>query len=295
MKSVIQNLQTQVSDLQPQVGRLETKLEADAVDPANVQRPTTEVIPLAIHGNVEHAETAETTAEINIRDNDSNETRNDGGDNFRLPTPQQRRVVNGRFGTPSSNPGIRGTSTDPMTFSGVSKQNTSNIRSDYIGNAGLNTSIKLIRDHLASIGLSTDIVDVQLLTIKNKDSKSFCVTLSSVDTENKAYTSRCPANVVVRPYHVPRPKNATHKRNTHRNNNTEYSKSRNNPMNYKPQWQPQQHKQQQHNTNKIEKQHYHQMPPMPTYYMPPAHKSSGGIYPGYNGQFLPLMGLPINV
>ena len=40
------------------------------------------------------------------------------------------------------NPGILGTSTDPMSFSGVSKRNTSNIRSNYIGNGGLNTSIR---------------------------------------------------------------------------------------------------------------------------------------------------------
>ena len=125
------------------------------------------------------------------------------GDNFRFPTPQKRPVVHGRIGKPSLNPGYRGTSTDPRRF----KQNTSKIRSvyNYIGNDGLNTSIKLIRDHLTNIGLSTDIIDVQLLTIKSKlDSKSFFFTLSTVDAENKASKSRRPQNVVVRQYRVPK-------------------------------------------------------------------------------------------
>ena len=85
-----------------------------------------------------------------------------------VDSPHHNRdgVVHDRIGTPSSNPGIRGTSTDLMSFTGVSKGNTSKTRSVYIVNAG--TSLKSIRDHLASIGLFTDIIDVQLFTIKSK-------------------------------------------------------------------------------------------------------------------------------
>ena len=131
LKAVIQNLQTQVSDLlvQSQVRRLETKLESGAVDPANVQRPPTEVIH-AIQENVEHAETAETTAEINIRENDFNETRNTVCNNFRL----QAHRINKLY-----------------CFTGVSEQYTSKIRSVSIGNAGCNTSIPLWFLHRSKI------------------------------------------------------------------------------------------------------------------------------------------------
>ena len=51
---------------------------------------------------------------------------------------------------------------------------------------GVPTPVTSLRQHLNSIGLSDNVADIQTVNTKYTDAKSFCVTLNSINAENKA-------------------------------------------------------------------------------------------------------------
>ena len=178
------------------------------------------------------------------------------------------------------------------------------IRSIYVGNCTVTTFAAAVRTHLGTIGLSESVLDIQPLTTRYSDMKSFCVTLNSVDAENTAYESVWPNNVAVRPYRPPktgkqgsnqyrnhtggRPsKNYQHQiagRKQQQNNNKQYNNNRQHirPVN---------EQQELHNVPLLRQQSNYMPPPV---YNRPPHTWSG-VYPGYNGQFMPLMSLPTTI
>ena len=175
------------------------------------------------------------------------------------------------------------------------------MKSIFVGNGSTNTTVTSLRQHLNSIGLSDNVADIQIVNTKYTDAKSFCVTLNSIDAENKAYSSVWPDRVVVRPYRPPKIKsyNKNHQNTipntnirkrysgTHQNNSTK--KSHNQTSN--GQWAEQYKNNQWYNGN------VKNVPPaVPSQYMAVPSRlpttAWSGIYPGYNGQFMPLMSLP---
>ena len=206
-----------------------------------------------------------------------------------------------RYGNPSPRVGIVGTSTAQHSFTGNSRPRRNQIKSIFVGNGNSNSTVVFLRHHLNSIGLSDNVVDMQVVNTKYSDAIFFCVTLNSVDAENKAYNSSWPDRVVVRPYRAPR--NKSYHNNYHKyatpnpNNQNKYNLTQNNSVK-KP-----------HNqtSNGQWTQQYRNIPgykgivsnvptTVPSQYMgDPCRLPTtawSGIYPGYNGQFMPLMSLP---
>ena len=149
-----------------------------------------------------------------------------------------------------------------------------------------NNSASSVRDHLTSIGSADDITDIQLISSRfNNDTRAFCVTLNSIAFEKRAYKSQWPDQVVVKPYRAPRQKsykqNQMNNTNQHRNNssNSKWNKTKYQPSNYY-QEQPR------HVQSLMQSQFRQPLVQQPT------SLPWGGIYPGYNGQFMPLMNLP---
>ena len=178
------------------------------------------------------------------------------------------------------------------------------MKSIFVGNGSSNTTVTSLRHHLNSIGLSDNVVDIQTVNTKYSDAKSFCVTLSSIDAENKAYNSLWPDRVVVCSYRPPTNKsyntnNYNYHKNTtpNHNNGNRYHRAQNNstkkPHNQTSngQWT------QQYRNNPGYNGNVSNVPTaVPSQYMAVPGRlpttAWSGIYPGYNGQFMPLMSLP---
>ena len=178
------------------------------------------------------------------------------------------------------------------------------MKSIFVVNGSSNTSVISLRHHLNSIGLSDNVVDIQTVNTKYSDAKSFCVTLSSIDAENKAYNSLWPDRVVVCPYRPPKNKsyktnNYNYHKNTtpNHNNGNRYHRAQNNsakkPHNQTSngQWT------QQYRNNPGYNGNVSNVPTaVPSQYMAVPGRlpttTWSGIYPGYNSQFMPLMSLP---
>ena len=140
-----------------------------------------------------------------------------------LTTSNCRALIRRRFRVEVWQPqpprdGIVGTSTAQHSFTGNSRPRRSQMKSIFVGNGSSNTTVTSLRHHLNSIGLSDNVVDIQTVNTKYSDAKSFCVTLSSIDAENKAYNSLWPDRVVVRPYRPPKNK-------SYNTNNYNYQKN----------------------------------------------------------------------
>ena len=316
LKAVIHYLQQEVTDLRSHVVQLDAKL----VDARVTHNPA----PLPHHPEGTPAD--ETTAPLNGNVTDDIQPENVTTDptetnaDFRLPINQQKKLLTGRRGTPTQRPGIVGKSKATHSFSGINGPTRTQMRSLYIGNCGTNASITSVRAHLVSIDLADALIDIQSLDTKYSDMKLFCITLNSTDAENKAYESVWPNNVVVRPYRPPRKGYGNH--SNQRNNGNQMNK---NTLNNG--WS--QNNQQQKGPNKQSGNRWHQtkfhgnvqnkrVVPMsqPSPYLArpvqhpvqhsaqhpvkhpvqhPVAPSWSGIYPAYNGQFMPLMSLPSNL
>ena len=116
---------------------------------------------------------------------------------------------------PTPHEGIVGTSTAQHSFTGNKRPRRNQMKSIFVGNGSINTTVTSLRQHLNSIGLSDNVADIQTVNTKYPDAKSFCVTLNSIDAENKAYGSVWPDRVVVRPYRPPKIK--SYNNNQHKN------------------------------------------------------------------------------
>ena len=88
--------------------------------------------------------------------------------------------------------GIVRTSTAQHSFTGNSRPRINQMKSIFVSNGSSNTTVTSLRHHLNNIGLSDNFVDIQTVNTKYSDAKFFCVTLSSIDAENKAYNSDHP-------------------------------------------------------------------------------------------------------
>ena len=108
--------------------------------------------------------------------------------------------------TPTPRDGIVGTSTAQHSFTGNNRPRRSLMKSIFVGNGSSNTTVTSLRHYLNSIGLSDNVVVIQTVNTKYSDAKSFCVTLSFIDAEKKAYNSLWSDRVVVRPYRPPKNK-----------------------------------------------------------------------------------------
>ena len=243
-------------------------------------------------------------------------------DNFQLPRDHQKKIIRNSTGITSQRPGIVGSSIDSLSFSGTSVPRRNQIRSIYVDNCTVTTSAAAVRTHLGTIGLSESVLDIQPLTTRYSDMKSFCVTLNSVEAkmpENKAYESVWPNNVAVRPYRPPKTgKQGNNQFRSHiggrpsRNNQPpiagkqQYMYSNNKQYNNKQYNNKQNNNKQYNNKQHIrpvnEQLEMHNVPlfRQQSNYMPlpihnrPTHTWSS-VYPGYNGQFKPLMSLPTTI
>ena len=311
LKSVIQGLQQEVTDLKSHIRQLDTKVGAGRAtvlvgtqprdNPVVQDTPTEEEATEQHNDGTQHAEPESTTPNPLVLDT-GNTTNNT--DNFQLPRSHQKKIQSGDMATPTPRDGIVGTSTAQHSFTGNSRPRKSQMKSIFVGNGSSNTTVTSLRHHLNSIGLSDNVVDIQTVNTKYSDAKSFCVTLSSIDAENKAYNSLWPDRVVVRPYRPPKNKsyntnNYNYHKNTTPNHNkgNRYHRAQNNstkkPHNQTSngQWT------QQYRNNPGYNGNVSNVPrAVPSQYMAVPGRlpttAWSGIYPGYNGQFMPLMSLP---
>ena len=190
LTDVICGLKTDIGSLQQDVSRLEIKLrhrdellETNRIQSQGTTPETTEIIPDDPTGG--------------------------GSNGFSLSRSQRRNILNHRpEGTGRSN-GIVGKSTEKLSFSASSMAPDANLRSVYIGKTDLHTTTANIRSHLSKIGVGGEVSDVQRVTTRIATENSFCVTVDSVEAENKMYRADWPAKVVIRPYRAP----VSHRRN----------------------------------------------------------------------------------
>ena len=316
LKAVIRDLQQEVTDLKSHVTRLDGRLTSKDVS-TNVDAAEPDTVP-AVNALIPTAPQLETIEGTPPEDNPPHVADND---NFQFPKSHQKKLLNGNIGITSQRSGIVGTSTDSLSFSGTIVPPKSQIRSIYVGNCNVATSVSSIRTHLGTIGLSESTLDILPLTTRYSDMKSFCITLNSIDAENKAYEAVWPSNVAVRPYRPP----MSGKHGNHRQQN----KQRHNQTGGRPPRYQNTGKKQHYNGNKqyvntqyankqyVNKQygsntHYKntiseqqqlqnspQIKQQPQYMPLPVHHQTrptwSGVYPGYNGQFMPLMSLPTTI
>ena len=308
LKSVIQGLQQEVTDLKSHNRQLDTKVGAGRAtvlvgtqpreNPVVQDTPTEGEATEQHNDGTHHAEPESATSNPLVQDS-GNTTINI--DNFQLPRSHQKKVQSGNMAAPTPREGIVRTSTAQHSFTGNKRPRRNQMKSIFVGNGSTNTTVTSLRQHLNSIGLSDNVADIQIVNTKYTDAKSFCVTLNSIDAENNAYSSDWPDRVVVRPYRPPKIKsyNKNHQNTipntnirkrysgTHQNNSTK--KSHNQTSN--GQWAKQYKNNQWYNGN------VKNVPPaVPSQYMAVPSRlpttAWSGIYPGYNGQFMPLMSLP---
>ena len=287
LKVVILDLQQEVKELKTQVGRMERK-RAD--QPPNSAGPPT--VPVTVeHPTNPDSESSTTGGPIPAHDLTNPPQSNEAirserpvqqTNNYHLPSNHQKKLLRGRMMISN---GTIGTSGGNHSFRGALTSRANQLRSIYIGNAVRNTSASSVRDHLTSIGLADDIADIQLIPSRfNNDTSAFCVTLNSIAAEKRAYNSQWPDQVVVKPYRAPRQKsykqNQMNNTNQPRNNysNSKWNKTKNQRNNY------------------YQEQPHHVQPLMQSQFRQPLVQQPtslpwGGIYPGYNGQFMPLMNL----
>ena len=307
LKTVIRDLQQEVTDLKSHVILLDAKLANGDPNPAAAagEPPTTTNVIVPATQEQTATETLNTGEDVNPPPHNNLH-------NFQLPRDHQKNIIRNGTGITSQRPGIVGSSIDSLSFSGTSVPRRSQIRSIYVGNCTVATSAAAVRTHLGTIGLSESVLDIQPLTTRYSDMKSFCVTLNSVEAENKANESVWPNNVAVRPYRPPKTgKQGNNQFRSHiggrpsRNNqapiagkqqysnNKQYNNKQNNNKQYnkKQNIRPVNEQHEMHNVPLLRQQPNYM--PLPVHHRPPHTWSS--VYPGYNGQFMPLMSLPTTI
>ena len=211
LKSVIQGLQQEVTDLKSHIRQLDTKVGAGRgtvlvgtqprENPVVQDTPTEGEATEQHNDGTHHAEPESATSNPLVQDS-GNTTINI--DNFQLPRSHQKKVQSGDMAAPTPHEGIVGTSTAQHSFTGNKRPRRNQMKSIFVGNGSTNTTVTSLRQHLNSIGLSDNVADIQIVNTKYTDAKSFRVTLNSIDAENKAYCSVWPDRVVVRPYRPPK-------------------------------------------------------------------------------------------
>ena len=299
LKTTIRDLQQEVTELKTHVILLDAKLANGDPNPASAADEPPTTINVIVPATQEQTATETLSTGENV-----NHPPHNNLDNFQLPRGHQKKIIRDGTGTISQRPGIVGSSIDSLSFSGTSVPRRNQIRSIYVGNCTVTTSAAAVRTHLGTIGLSESVLDIQPLTTRYSDMKSFCVTLNSVDAENTAYESVWPNNVAVRPYRPPR----TGKQGSNQNRNHTGGRPSKNYQHQIAGRKPQQNNNKQYNNNRQhirpvnEQQELHNVPllrqqsnymPPPVYNRPP--HTWSGVYPCYNGQFMPLMSLPTTI
>ena len=279
LKHAIICLQHQVKDLQTEVGQFRSNSSSTNTFTANV-----DVHEHSKDGNSLEQDLQRTESDIREKTKEMNPAkfsrdRTNSTEVYQLSNHQLKLQTDGKSTKDSS----IGTSECSFSFRGAEMFMTPKLRSIYIGNTFQDTSPNDIREHLVSIGLGTDIVNIHSLPARFKHSKrSFCVTLKSEDAETIAYNSQWPDQVVVRPYRAPRQnyhQSCSVKNNRHQNNNYHRAGALQN------QWHSSMRDNQYHSRTFMQ-QPQHLQSSMQAQYVPlPQHQLSS--LPWYNGHVMP--------
>ena len=147
---------------------------------------------------------------------------------FQHTTNQRRNILRGNQGRPTvKQSDIKGSSVGNHKIQ-------SSVRSDmgtyliYVGRLDRETTTQMVRDHLTDIKV-TDVADVINLNSRaNRSEASFCISLNSEVSMNKAFKpSLWPCDVVVRPFRPPRKKQNYHRREYQGNTQRETRQNKN--------------------------------------------------------------------
>jgi viroplasmin and RNaseH domain-containing protein len=119
---------------------------------------------------------------------------------FRLPERQRRQIRRGFNIQPSTRSEIIGTVSGEFSITGVTGNQTNNIRTIYVGKVKVQTSHNDIRRHLREIGVS-HISDVIQLPCRVPGEASFCVTVDAESDEEIIFNAdNWPTGVRIRSY-----------------------------------------------------------------------------------------------